>query len=76
MSTSRERFLAQLERCVKYQNENIFLPDPPRSTEWVGDTTVILPREEFGNGETVEVDHSSVAGLRAPGEEPLTEWWV
>jgi hypothetical protein len=70
-STSRERFLASLARCVKYQREDIQLPDPPRARDetyaFGGD---FLPEEPSGNGATtVPTDTETIWGLRPPGEE-------
>lgn len=70
MTTSRDRFLAQLERCVRYQNENITLPDPPRSSESVHDTSEFIPMDPMGNGQPqVEVERDAVWGLRPPGDD-------
>ena len=74
MMTSRERFLAQLDRCVKYQNESIVLPDPPRSAENIIETPEFIPADPMGNGQPqVDVETASVWGLRPPGESaPVT----
>ncbi len=69
MNTSRERFLAQLDRCVKHQNENLALPDPPRSAENILETSEFIPMEAMGSGQPqVDVDTPNVWGLRPPGE--------
>jgi hypothetical protein len=71
MATSRERFLRQLERCVRHQPPDID-PGPQITSDpepiVMGD---VLEPEEMGNGEApVECDTSSTWGLRPPGEEP------
>lgn len=73
---SREKFLRQLDLCVKHQRADIVLPDPPRcADEWLQNVGEILPPEPMGNGGSVDTQHSAVWGLRAPNEEPLNEWW-
>ena len=73
-NTSRERFLAQLDRCVRYQNENITLPDPPRSPEAINESYEFIPLDAMGNGQPeAHVDTASVWGLRPPGDAtPVT----
>lgn len=68
MQTSRERFLAQLERCARYQDETITLPDPPRASENIMESAVFLPPEVTGNGEELHCDANAVWGLRPPNE--------
>lgn len=70
MSTSRERMLAQIERCVQHQKPEIE-PGPSITGEqeaWqMGE--YVAP-EEWGNGEAVDCDASAVWGLRPPGDDP------
>ena len=71
MSTSRERFLQQLERCVRYQNMTI--PEGPRivgEQETWAETGGYVAPTEMGNGEDVHCDASAVWGLRPPGDDP------
>ncbi len=47
---SFEKMMAQIERCVKHQNQQIALPLPPSAPwEWVAPGEV-LPEMEMGNG--------------------------
>ena len=68
--TSRERFLQQLERCVKHQNQDI-PPENPICAPWEPYVPMgeYLAPEDMGNGETdVETDAGSPWGLRPPGD--------
>ena len=69
MSTSRERMLAQIERCVRHQSQDIE-PGPvlqgEQETYQMGE---FIAPEEMGSGEYVECDASAVWGLRPPGDE-------
>lgn len=51
--TSRERFLQQLERCVKHQLETITPPDIPNTAppDVYESNWEFIPPEEMGNGE-------------------------
>ena len=78
MGTSRERFLAQLERRVKYQSADI---PPPTDLPWAQEETYhwsmeIIPPEPMGNGDFVDCETQSTFGLRPPGDDPVNEWWV
>ncbi len=69
MSTSRERFLQQLERCVQHQRQDIE-PGPVligESEQYnMGE---FIAEDAMGNGEQMQCDASAIWGLRPPGEE-------
>ena len=76
MSASRDKFLAQLERCVLHQKEGIVLPDPPRVAEEIIGTSEYIAPEVMGNGAADVEGVQSVWGLRPPGDEgpPMYEY--
>ena len=60
---SRERFLAQWDRCRQFQNENLPLPAPPSACDTVW-TAEFIPEEPLGNGAPeVECEYSSIYAL-------------
>ena len=68
--TSRERFLQQLERCVKHQNPEIPAESPilaPSEPYAMGE---FIAPEPMGNGAgEADVDTTSIWGLRPPGDD-------
>ena len=70
MCASRERFLRQLERCVRHQPAHI-TPGPVITTPpeiYIGMGEFIAPADDTPPGH-VECDTSSVWGLRPPGDD-------
>lgn len=83
VKASRERFLRQLARCVKGQNNahTITIPDDvPRSTAEVWEQSEYVPIEAMGNGEpTVPCEVESHAAIGWMPTEPTgppiyTDW--
>ena len=54
--SSREKMLAQLERCANGQRywDTITPPDVPRADDWCPGSTECIPEEPMGHGGPVE----------------------
>lgn len=71
MSTSREKMIQQIERCVAHQKAEVEggpVIQGPAEEYQMGE--YIAP-EVSGNGEEVQCEASAIWGLRPPGEETL-----